>query len=325
MYDIVTIGDVFEDVFLRPKDTYFKNSQIRVFKDKLCLEHGAKILVEEIDFDLGGSACNVAVGLKKFGYNTALISALGNDERGQRIKNKLYLTGIDTKYIKQFSKINSNFSSIIVYKKERTVLLYRGLKDYSQLKIPKNLSTRWVYLGPVSEEFSENYKYLINLAAEKNINIAINPGHRQILKEKQKLKNLIRVCKILILNKKEALDLTGLPPFTSIKKILSTLKIYGSDIVALTDGRNGAFITDGEKFIGCDILPTESIDPTGAGDAFSSGFIASYIKAGDLSKALNFGIINSGIVTEDYGAQRNLQTESQVRRLISKLPNIYNL
>ena len=325
MYDIITIGDIFEDTFLRPKELHFKNTQIKLTGDKLCLEHGSKILIDEIDFDLGGSACNVAVGMSKLGYKTAIISAIGSDERGQKIKNKLYLTGIDTKYVKQFSRMTTNFSAIIVYKKERTVLLYRGLKDYTKLQIPKNPEAKWIYLGPVSEEFSENYPKLITLAAEKSIRIVVNPGHRQIIRGKSKLKNLIRVATVLICNKREALDLTDSPPYTSIKRLITILKTYGSDIVVLTDSREGAYATDGENFWAGKILPTESIDPTGAGDAFSSGFLASYMKNNDIKKALQWGIVNSGMVTEAYGAQKRLQSEGKIRKLLHKLPNLYKL
>jgi len=325
MFDVLTIGDTFSDAFLRPNDSHFSKEQIRLSGNKLCLRHGDKISVDEIKFSLGGSACNVAIGLKKLGFNTAMLSAVGTDEQGQKILEKIADFGVETKFIKQIPKMISNYSAIIVYKNERTVLLYRGLKDYSKLNVPKKIRARWVYVGPVAESFSVHYTSLITQAAENGLKIVINPGHRQIQKGKTELKKIIRVAKILILNKQEALDLTGLPPLNSEKKILRGLMVMGPQIVVMTDGENGAFVNSNDEMWHIPILKIKTVDPTGAGDAFSSGFLGNYIVNNDLKLAMQYGILNSAAVAEQYGAQANLLDKNQIEKLLSDAPELYKI
>ncbi|OGD65971.1 hypothetical protein A3F08_00635 [Candidatus Berkelbacteria bacterium RIFCSPHIGHO2_12_FULL_36_9] len=292
---------------------------------ELCFEHGSKISIDEMHHDIGGSACNVAVGLKRFGLNTAVISPLGGDEDADIIKSRLEVEGVDIKFLKTFSKNQTNNSVILVYGEDRTVFVYRGLKDYSLLKIPKNLKTKWLYLGPVANTFEPNYKKLISLASEKNVNMAINPGHRQIIEGREALTKLLYVSKVLILNKEEAIDLTKMPHMSSIKELLKRLKSFGPEIVIITDGSEGAYLTDGENFSGIKSLEVDVVDSTGAGDAFSSGFLAGYINRNDFMTSMKWGILNSTEVLKSYGAQTKLFTLEEIEQRLKFSPDVYKL
>lgn len=325
MFDVITIGDCVNDIFITPCSSHFCSKQINMQGDKLMIRHGDKISVDEIYNSLGGSAANVAVGLTRLGLKTTIISSVGKDQIGEEIKAKLGEELVDTSLLKTLSTKTST-SIIIIFDKERTVFIYRGLKDYGKLKLPKNLHTSWIYLGPVSNEYSINYNQLISLSCEKNVQIALNPGNRQIEKGKNDLMRILKVTKVLILNLQEALDLTELPTFTDIKKLLLVIKNFGPQTVIITDGKNGAYAFDGEEYWKVDIYSSVTVvEPTGAGDAFSSGFLASYIEEGDLKEALKWGIINSTMVIENYGAQTNLQTKNKIEKLLQNPPRLYKL
>lgn len=325
MFDVITIGDAVYDTFIKPCDDHFCHNQIGLEGDKLYLRHGDKITVEEVYFDIGGSACNVAVGLARLGLKTALIGAVGQDFLAEKIIERLGDEGVAKVFLKREKNIATSLSTIIVYKGERTVLVYRGIKDYSQLKIPKSLKTSWIYLGPLGKEFSRYYSTLISLASEKNINIVINPGNRQIENPHSDLLRFLRICKILILNKQEAIDLTKLASYSDIKKILLTLKSYGPQIVIVTDGAKGAYLMDDEGAFGIKSFPVQCLEPTGAGDAFSCGFIGGLMQTESVMQAMQWGIVNSAMVVEKFGAQSNLQNQRQLERLVKQAPAIYKL
>ena len=321
MYDIVTIGDALKDTFIKPHNVdTFKNVRNGT---EICFSHGAKISVDEAHYDIGGSACNVAVGMSRLGFKSAIIGAIGGDQTGQEIIDRLNQENVDVKYLKRIQKNQSNFSIIIVHGGQRTVLVYRALKDYSEIKIPKTISTKWLYLGPVATSFSPNYKDIIRLASEKNINIAVNPGSRQIEEGRRELVKLLYVTKILFLNKEEAEELTKLGGFPSIKELLKRLKSIGPEIVIITDGPKGACLYNGENYYKISAYKTESIDPTGAGDAFSSGFLTSYINSGDIEMSLKYGIMNSSEVITSYGAQNKLADAAKIGKIITMSPDVY--
>lgn len=322
MYDIVTIGDCTTDIFVVPAEADFCKNKFK--ETEICFPHGSKISIDETHKNIGGSACNVAVGLKRQVYNTAIISSVGSDGNGEEIKNRLIEEGIDLKYLKNFS-CDTNFSVIIVYKSDRTVLVYRGLKDYSKIKIPKTLKTKWVYLGPVSNSFESNYKDIIQLVSERNVSLVINPGHRQIVEGREALKRLIYVSKILILNKEEAVDLTKMSAFSNIKELLRRLKSFGTELAIITDGKNGAYCYNGDEFLGIKIHEVETVDTTGAGDAFSSGFLGSFIKDNNVAKAMRWGITNSANVVTEYGAQTKLMSNDELEKYSKNSLDVYSL
>jgi sugar/nucleoside kinase (ribokinase family) len=326
-YEVITIGDATQDIFVRPYDDKFCSAQINVLGDNLCFRHGEKITSKEIFNDVGGSATNVAVGLKKLGINSNIMSIIGDDESGKHVLKRLDDTGLSQGYLTIDKNTGTSTSIVIVFANDRTIFVYRGEKDYKKFKSIRSLKTKWLYLGPVNNDFSSRYNDVISLASEKNVQIALNPGNRQIENGRNDLLRLIKVTNLLILNKQEALDLTKSANFTDNKKLLYSLKVLGPKLVVVTDGANGAYLFDGEKYIGVDKYPNlEFVDSTGAGDAFSAGFLAGYIKSGDYIDGMQYGIINSAMVLEALGAQTNQQTNDQITELLKKnTPRIYKM
>ena len=90
--------------------------------------------------------------------------------------------------------------------------------------------------------------------------------------------------------------------------------------IALTDGMRGAWIYDGNELLYVPaLLHSHTIDTTGAGDAFASGFIASHIKGKDLTTSLKWGIINSSSIVKEYGGQKGLLDEKGIELMISQV------
>lgn len=325
MYDVITIGDCTNDIFVKPTDDHFSRGQIGITGNKLYIRHGDKISVDEMHDEIGGGAANVAVGLSRLGLKTAAMSIVGADDTAEKIKRRFTTENISQDYLKIDQRSQTNTSIVVVYRKERTIFVYRGKKNYSLIKIPKSLKTKWIYLAPTPKEFASHYAKLIALVSERNVNLAINPGHRQILQARTELMKLLKVTKVLIVNKEEAIDLTNSPRFSDMKHLLLQLTTYGPQIAIITDGDKGAFATDGKQYLGSPIYPAEVVDPTGAGDAFSSGFLASYVNNDSLEQSIIYGILNSSAVINKYGAQTNLQNRSQVEKILKYAPKLYKL
>jgi sugar/nucleoside kinase (ribokinase family) len=80
----------------------------------------------------------------------------------------------------------------------------------------------------------------------------------------------------------------------------------GPKIVCLTDGKKGAYASDGQKIFYSPIKKVKTVDVTGAGDAFASGFLGFYLKGASLKKSLKMGILNSASVVRYIGTTRGL-------------------
>ena len=329
-YDAITIGDATNDIFMKPHEASLIASpqcppQGVCDLSMICWGFGEKITVDEIYYDVGGSACNVAVGLSRLGYQTGIITALGDDLFAQRIQQQLKKEKVFSNYIKILKNIDTSFSVIITYRGERTILVYHGLDDYSRLSIPRSLKTKWLYIGPLGNNYQPLYQRIISLVSERTISLALNPGAIQIKDNDPSLQSLLRVTKVLFLNKEEAINLLRMPGLPQIKELLIKLKDLGPKIVVVTDGKHGAYAVEENNFYHIPIFSVQKIDVTGAGDAFSSGFLASYIKEERIEKALCWGVINSAWVVKYRGAQSGLLKLSRLRKNLSTAPKIYKI
>lgn len=320
----MTIGDVVSDIFIKPSELSLSCPMGRLrgktcFESVICLPYGDKIPISEIHYDIGGSAANVAVGLSRLGFKTGFIGAVGRDQNGQKIISQLENEGVDTRWVRQSRDIQTNFSIIIHYKGDRTILIYRGLKDYSVLQLPKSLNTNWLYVGPLGEGFERLYSAIISKVAEKNIKLALNPGSFQI-KSRVGLKSILRVVEIVFVNKEEAEEIVDIGRPAMIKNLLKALKQYGTKVAVITDGAEGAYSFDGEEFLHIPAYQAKRQEVTGAGDAFSTGCLGALVLGKDTSESLRWGVINSASVIEKIGAESGLLDIAQIERRLNKAP-----
>lgn len=314
MYDVVTIGDAMKDVFLFPALDEMRKpidggciSARDKNKEFLVFELGDKVTISQTYESLGGTACNVAVGLSRLKLKTALISAIGKDQAGEELTEKLKKEKVDTSLIKTYLSRGTSFSDIISYKGERTILVKHNFEP-NDFNLPNNLETDWLYVGPLGSDYKKTYAKITGLAVQKNIKIALNPGAVQIHDGLRTFGGLLGVAKIIFLNREEAEILTGLTGITTVKELALTLRKTGVEVVVITDGNKGSYVSFENDFVRIGNFPARRVEATGAGDAFASGFLAAYIKNLDILACLKWGAINGGSVVSQYGAQQGLLT-----------------
>lgn len=322
-YDIVTIGDAFEDVLIKP--TGLKVKEDHSFASGLAVnfELGEKIPLEEVDYEIGGSACNLSVGLSRLGMNASLVTVVGDDTPSEKIIRRLEQESVDTKNIIINKKMKTNFSVIFRLDEGRSIFIFHGLKDYSALRIKKSLNTKWLFLAPVGENADGLIKDVIAQSAEKNTLLAWNPGAIQIKEGAGNYRNLLKHISVLFMNKEEGEKFTNFPIKPSEEQVIKRLYSFGPKVVVITEGRKGARAYDGKNFYEIGALNVARIDSTGAGDSFAAGFLSKIIpediKIEDINReiiieSLKRGIIDSNSVITQIGAQKGLLTESEVQK-----------
>ena len=104
----------------------------------------------------------------------------------------------------------------------------------------------------------------------------------------------------MFVNREEAAQLTG-NGTQDIRHLALAVWQLGAQLVVVTDGQNGAYAFDGKSLSFCPIFPSKRVEATGAGDAFSSGYLAARFYNHNISAALSWGIADS--CADDSGAQ----------------------
>ncbi len=314
--DLLSVGDASIDVFVTPTES---ETLCRVDSKEclICFSYGDKIPVSNLEISIGGNAANNATGAKRLGINSAVVLTLGDDDIGNKIIEKLKGEGVDTTYVIQQPSTNSNYSTIVSYSGERTILSYKAPRSY---EFPVQLPvTAWVYLTSMADSFRPFYNHLVGwLNKNTDIKLVFNPGSRQLRAGVDSLKDVLARSHIVYVNKKEAETLTGMKETQDMKELLKALSALGPKIPIITDSSNGSFAYDGAKFVKAGILPVDAYERTGAGDAFGSGCLSALIKGKTLEEALLWGTLNSASVIGYIGSQRGLLKESEMAEWLER-------
>lgn len=320
MFDIITFGSATRDIFIESKDFLTLKSKKFITGRGICLNFGSKIEIKDMFFASGGGGTNAAATFSKQGFKTAYCGALGNDIAGASIIDELKRFKVETGLIKINKKKPTNHSIILSSGEEgRTILVYRGAsEELSNKDIPwSKLKARWFYLAPLLGKLSFIFKDLVDFAKRNNIKVAVNPGNTQLLLPGKTLRGILKKIDILILNQEEASLLTNIP-FKKTAAIFKKIDKICPGIAIMTKGKAGVVVSDGKYLYQADSLKTKVVDMTGAGDAFSAGFLSGFMRSkGDIKTGIQLGIANSASCISEWGTKNGLLDKDQSFKKIS--------
>ncbi len=306
MFDLISVGDSVIDTFIPLKDAEV------IEKDgerKLLLRYGDKIPVGDSTVLVAGNAANNVVGSSRLKLKTAIYVNVGNDHDGLRIKDKLKEEGVDTRYVVRNEHLPSNHLIVLNFKGERTILIYHQPWKYN---LPELERSKWIYFTSLSPTFVESnlLNQLTNYLERTSANLLYNPGTFQIKAGVRKNPRLLSLTKIFIVNVEEAKIILGHGEGENIpvKKLLKSIVNLGPQMAVITDGGEGSYGFDGEKYYHLGIFPAKLVEMTGSGDGFATGTLAGLFYGKDLPEAMRWGAANGASVVEQVGPQAGLLT-----------------
>lgn len=316
-YDMLSLGPARMDVFIKLADDQVEElCNIDRKECLIALPFGEKVPVKEIHFAVGGNTGNNAVGITRLGLSAAVAGVMGDGWSDKQALDILRTEGVETKYM-AISQGKIGFGVVINYAEERTILSYYPEVSCTFPSDP-DLLAKWMYLTTAGDNFEEFYGQAVSWAQSHNTKIGFNPGSRQIKAGLNKIRPVIQASEVMFLNKEEAEHLLDKQMDAPIKELLVGLRECGVKTVVITNGGEGAYLYDGEKFWHMPIIPANVVERTGAGDAFGSGFLAAIIKGKTADEALRWGSCNSSSVLGYVGPQAGLLTEQTMDEWITK-------
>ena len=251
---------------------------------------------------LGGAPLNVAGHLTKLGLNGAILSAVGNDELGKRALNEIEALGLSTDMI-----------ATLDYETGKAIITWNGKNAEYEFNdpcagdniplqaLPENVTL--IYYGTLAQRGNSKntLKELLNSVQSQHrffdVNIRKHFYSDEIIKEG------VENATILKLNDEEVdivLDALKIE-MRGYRGLEELFKEYNLDLILLTKGKEGTMCFK-NKWYRVPCAPVEVVDTVGAGDSLSAGFLASYIKTGDLEKSLLFGSHIADYVVTKRGA-----------------------
>lgn len=329
-YDLISIGDTTIDAFIRLHDASV-HCDLNNENCQLCLSFADKVPYENlIVVPAVGNSSNVAVGSARLGLKSAAFNAIGADYFGKQIL-EVYAKG---KVGKEFVKINrnlpTNYHFVLNFKAERTILVKH--QEYSYFEPSRIGSAPWIYFSSMGEHtLPFHHKLARHLAKHKEVRMGFNPGTFQLKLGTAKLREIYRRTHVLFVNFEEAQKILQNSPRAKsrgqiAKLLFRGLHKLGPKIVAITDGPAGAYASDGanQYYMPKYPDPAPPFERTGAGDAFSSGFMSALIYGLPVADAMRWAPVDSMSVVQYTGAQKGLLTKSKLLKLLHEAPRNYN-
>ena len=282
----MVIGDVIDDIIVVPERAIRPNTDTNA----------------RIEKTLGGSAANVAAWAASSGASVQFIGCVGQDDLARNESN-FATAGVSARL--QVSDRATGSIVVLVDGDSRSMLTDRGAnQDLNLDAIEAELAdAKVVYLSGYAllGKSAESVLGLIERAHGHGALVAVDPGSTGYIEDYgvERYRELLKHVDVCFPNLEEAelLRLEGQVP-----------------LLVITDGERGATsqLGDGEE-LRASGLTVDSVDPTGAGDAFCGVFLARFAesRAGlsdstAVAEALNAGIAAGAKAVTTLGARPSL-------------------
>ena len=232
----------------------------------------------------GGAPANVAVIASGLGLKTALISAVGNDQSGNELIEKLQSFGVTTSLIAR----NTYPSGRVKVTLDHGIPSYEICLDSAWDHIPwtgqaldaLNNCDAAVFgsLAQRSPESGSNIPKLLSESRARwkifDMNLRQNFYSRELLQKSLEIADILKISDEELPQAAEALNLPQQPDF-----ILSQLKTqYNLQEIIFTRGAKGSTIISANEVVETPAYTMGALaDTVGAGDAFLAGYISGII------------------------------------------------
>jgi len=319
-YDILSLGDTTTDVFLEIHHASV-HCHLRKQDCFLCINYADKVPVERVtEVHAVGNAANNANGSARLGLKTTIWTILGNDPNGRQALKVFHDEGVDTRHIDTDTRRGTNYSVVLNFQAERTILVYHQDRQYRFPVLPRS---SWVYLTSMGKGWETIIPGLSRHLQRTGAHLGFNPGTHQMKSGLQTLKPLLAVTTAFIVNVEEAQRILR-ETSRNVPLLLRSLKKYGPRFVVITDGRAGAYGYDGEAQWWMPIYPDPKpvVERTGCGDSFSTGFLGALISGRSMLEGLKWGAANARMVVQYIGAREGLLTKPEILRTLRQFPRI---
>lgn len=303
MLDLISIGNISIDLF-------FKGNSLTYYDGRFQLAVGGKYEADRFYQSIGGGGANVAIGSAKHGLRTAVWGMIGDNPFKKVILEELDEANVSTRYIEIVQGVNNVSSILLSPKGERTIIHYSPqntqLKKYRP-SLHELLKAKMVYMGNLAhssfEDKLELASYLGDLK-EKNIFI-LNLGITDCRRQKEQTDRLLKHADIVLLNGHEFSELVR-AQYEDIHFHEHVIQWYlpklTHKLFVITEGKKGSFAYCKNEVFHVRNVPVEIVDTTGAGDAYTAGFISSWYRYRDIEKAMHSGSRYASRILQTVGA-----------------------
>jgi ribokinase len=267
---------------------------------------GETIFGQRFDLGFGGKGANQAVAARLCGADVFMVARVGSDLFGPATIENFRKQGIDATHVKQIDGLSSGVAPIFVEPNgQNRILVVKGAND--ALK-PADVDAAAEMLKAVDcivlqfEIPLQTVYYTIQFARRHGMRCILNPAPAQPVDLKA-----LQGLDYLVPNESEAESITRQPVknVEDARKCAEKLVADGIRRVIITLGANGSFLAGAD---GSEHMPpyaVNSVDSSGAGDAFIGSFAVFLAEGAPEKEAVRRANLYAALSTTGVGTQKS--------------------
>ena len=272
---------------------------------------GETVLGYRFAQSFGGKGANQAVAAARAGAEVAFLSKLGADANGRLIEQHLAAQGLSRPILLRDAEFPTGVAMILVdHSGENQIAVVPGSNGRltpADLRQHRELIAGARVLLLQMEIPRETVFEALRLGRECGLTTILNPAPAAPLPS-----DLLRLIDILTPNESEAQALTGSADPAEAARILTD---RGVGTVVVTCGANGAFLATGNDVTHIPGFLVETIDSTGAGDAFNGAVACAVAEGVPIKSAIVRANAAGALATTGRGAQESMPTKDDIEQL----------
>lgn len=288
---VVVLGIVAADVVARPVDDF--------------PVLGGKI-VDSITFHVGGCASNAAIGLARLGIESHLVASIGKDTLGQAMMQLWAYHGVQTQHVVQWEGLNSDIALVLVDSVGERRFIASPLTNHrlTPATLPDSALGGAFALhvaGFFALQGLEDGTLGARLAQvrARGILTTLDPVTGAAPDQRPAFYALLPHLDILLLNEVEGYLATG---EQEVPAMIEALLSRGARTVILKRGHAGCIVAGEYGPLTLPAYPADTLDGTGAGDAFAAALLAALARGEGFEDGLRWASAAGAATVEAMGA-----------------------
>jgi len=278
---------------------------------------------------LGGSSANICVAICKQGGQSSLVTRVSDDAIGRYCLNQLDHYGVNRSHVHTQDGEFRNSLAVVETRLEncQSVIYRNGAADFQMTvedveAIDYSSYAALITTGTVlaSEPSRKAAFRAFELAKAAGLPLIFDVDYRPYSwvsaeDAAQTYSKAAEMCDIIIGNDVEFGFMSG--DYTTGFKKAHELAKTSASIVVYKKGEMGAITITPNEEIKTGIYPVTALKPTGAGDSFMGGFIASLANGFDLKESILRGSACASIVVAKVGCAPAMPTVEELETFMS--------
>lgn len=306
MPEVVCLGIVVVDVWARPVDQW--------------PARGTLGLVEEVGIGLGGCAANCGLDFIRLGGRATVMGCVGRDGLGDFALNTLQEGGAQTA-VRRVDVPTSATLITIHPDGERTFLHCTGADGAIE---PDQVDMAVVTSAPVLALLGVNLMpgfdgapqaTVLARAKQQGVTTVVDTAWDDTGRWMETLAPLLPYTDLLLPSVGEARGLTGREDPPGMAQVLLE---QGPSLVGIKLGPEGSYLRTAEQELWIPAYPVETVDGTGAGDAFVAGFLYGWQQGWELRDVGRFANAVGALSTTALGTTRGVRSAAETIRFLEE-------